>query len=106
MVLDLEEDITNLKAELEETKQGGSYWWKKWQTANDAIQEWMNKWRNAEDNVIKLESLWRNHLDESDPQDDNEWEAQARQILWNASDTEKQIEAEGYDRDDRVDVLF
>lgn len=110
---DLEMENIKLKEELEEIKKGDSYWWRKWETAQHSNQGWMNRWRDAEDRAIKLESklnklhketgqlqsLWRDHLDEGDPEDDNEWEAEARQVLWNTSDTEKQTEAEDYDSD-------
>lgn len=103
----LEVENMQLKDDLD-TAQQGSYWWKKWDAAQSALQEWMNKWRNSEDRVISLEgklnashkenqqlaSLWREHLDEGEPENDNEWESQARQILWNGSDTDKQFDAE------------
>lgn len=109
MILDLEQDLAR-------AKRSRRYWWKKWQTVNDAVQGWMNHWRNAEDRVIKLErrleksqkelqkmeSLWRDHLEEGDPQDDNEWESRARQILKNQSDIEKEIAVNGYDKEDYV----
>lgn len=107
---DTELENMRLRDDLEEMKKGGSYWWRKWEKAVESAQTWMNQWRNAEDRVIplerklktcqkelkELESLWRDHLDECDPQDDNEWESQARQILCTASDIEKQIAVEGY----------
>ncbi len=54
----------------------------------------------------KLSELWRDHLDEAGIEDDNEWEKEARQILWNDSDAEKSIEAEGYDRSECEPVPF
>ena len=100
----LEMEMIGMKKEVEEIKKGDSYWWRKWQAANDTIQDWMNKWRSAEDRVIKLErkladaekfaDLWREHLDDTDPQEDNDAEGKARQILWDEGDTEKKYQAE------------
>lgn len=103
----LEIENMQLKDDLD-TAQQESYWWKKWDTAQSALQGWMNKWRNSEDRVIELErkldasrkenqqliSLWRDHLDEADIEDDSEWESQARQILWNGSDTARETETD------------
>lgn len=36
----------------------------------------------------KVAELFRLHLDDADEVDDNEWECDARQILWNDADTE------------------
>ena len=43
--------------------------------------------RQKPDEDHTLAEVWRNHLDEGDPEDDNEWESCARQILWNGADT-------------------
>lgn len=46
------------------------------------------------DELRNMEILMREHLDESSIEDDDEWESQARQILWNDSDAEKEIAVE------------
>ena len=45
----------------------------------------------------KLSDLWRDHLDEAELDGDNDWEKEARQILWNDSDSQKRREAEESD---------
>jgi len=45
----------------------------------------------------QLRDLWRDHLDDSYPQDDDEQEATARQILWNDSDSKNLAEYEKSD---------
>jgi hypothetical protein len=45
----------------------------------------------------KLYELWREHLDATDYDLDDDYEREARQLLWEGSDTEKQIHSEGYD---------
>ena len=54
----------------------------------------------------KLSELWRDHLDECDPEDDNDWESEARQILYDAGDIEKKIAVDGYDKSEREYVPF
>ena len=68
-----------------------------------SMKAFRNKWRkevgrlkNHLNNAEELSQLWRLHLDEAAIEDDDDWEAEARRILCNKSDIEKQIAAEGY----------
>ena len=47
----------------------------------------------------KYSTLWRNHLNGADIDGDNEYESEARQILWDDGDAEKLSAAEDYNRD-------
>ncbi len=56
----------------------------------------------------KYQQLWRDHLDDSPIEEDNDQEAEVRQLDWNALDTKKLIkaQADGYDINDRESVPF
>lgn len=110
MILDMEQDMTELKDELEATR-------KKLKGAErlleitekvlrgnvSLIRKRLNE---AKAEADKFSQLWRDHLDECDPQEDNDQEAEARQMLYNNGDREKQIASEGYDKSDSEYVPF
>ena len=88
VVGDLEMEITKMDAEI-------SYLTKELERAERFKAE-----------AKKLSTLWRNHLNDGRPMDDNEWESQARQELWDDSDTQQQKEDEGNGNSEWESVPF
>ena len=90
---DMEIEKMQLERELKDLNEK-MLWWE------DACKKSVEREKNLSkrlylsDEQRDLEILWREHLDQTDPEDDNEQEAAARQILWNDKDTEKQRAAE------------
>lgn len=105
-ILDMEQEIIKLKAECEELRGSRDYWVDSYNRECLRTTKEAKKPDSYRKQLQKMESLWRNHLNECDPQDDNDWEAEARQILCNASDIEKKIAVDGYDETDREYVPF
>lgn len=68
----------------------------------DSMKAQRNRWRkesgrlkNHLNNAEELSHLWRLHLNEAPIEDDDDWEAEARQILCNKSDIGKRRVVEG-----------
>jgi len=59
---------------------------------------------NAREVNIELEKIVRDMLDEIEYDDDTEHTRELRKMLWNDSDTDKQMEAEGFDRDEEANT--
>jgi len=53
---------------------------------------------------LDVVSIIRDMLDEADYEDDNEKMRELRKMLWNDSDTDKQIAAEGYGYDEEANT--
>ena len=94
-IAELNEEILWLKANLKAAEKAKELW------KDDAL----DRKKKATDSS-RTETLVRNILDETDPEDDDENMGELRQILWNASDTDKQTEAEGYDKDKVEPIPF
>lgn len=95
-VEELEEENGKLEGVLKMMEALRDYWLGEYRKMRERAVELFAENTRLQDELIKLQDLWRNHLDESPIEDDDDWEKGARQILWNDSDKEKQIQAEGY----------
>lgn len=88
-----EKTINELKAEIEKLESVVSHYERQQKADREQYDAALHESRT---DYFKMRILWRLHLDEAPIQEDDDWEKEARQVLWNDSDKEKQIEAEGY----------
>lgn len=102
---DLELKIIRLEDELELTEKRYQNERQYAQAQRSNAQSWQRMIDGANSATDALE-LVRNILDETYPQDDDENMGRLRKMLKNESDTEKQIDADGYDRDEVEPIPF
>lgn len=107
MILDMEQEIMELKKEQEEME-----WLKaNLEAAEEAKRRWMKSamdykrgWAASREQATNMEILVRNILDETELEDDDENMRELRKMLWDNSDTEKQLEAEYADCDEEANT--
>lgn len=104
--MNLTDENAKLRKENERLAERSDYWRKAWQDAKAREEKLATSVKMLMKESAEFKSLWRDHLDETDPEDDDDAEAKARQILWNAGDTEKKIETEGYSKSEVEYVPF
>ncbi len=90
---DLEMANMRLKDELELTEKRFQNERQYAQEQRSNAQSWM-RMIDGDKSATDAMELIRNILNETDPQDDDENMRELRKIAWNASDTEKQLDAE------------
>ncbi len=98
MILEMEQEIKDLKELVE--------WWKDACTKSTQREEMLHKRLHTPEQQKDIEAIVRDMLDEADYEDDNDKMRELRKIFWTAGDTDKQIEAEGYDRSEVEPIPF
>lgn len=95
-VEELQEEIWKQEGALKMMEALRDYWLGEYQERRERAAELFAENTRLREELLPLKAAWRNHLDESPIENDDDWEKDARRILWNDSDTEKQIAVEGY----------